>query len=35
MGHEYRDGFSDYSAVFWNAQGHVLATTNQVVYYKE
>lgn len=34
-GHEYRDGFSDHSAVFWNAQGHVLATTNQVVYYKE
>ena len=34
-GQEYRNGFFDQSAQLWNAAGRMLATTQQIVYYKE
>ncbi|QIL81798.1 thioesterase family protein [Diaphorobacter sp. HDW4A] len=32
---EFRNGFCDQTAQLWNADGLMLATTNQIVYYKE
>ncbi len=32
---EFRNGFNDQTAQLWNADGLMLATTNQIVYYKE
>jgi hypothetical protein len=29
------NGFFDQSAELWNEAGHLLATTHQIVYYKE
>lgn len=34
-GQEYRNGFFDQNAQLWNAAGRMLATTQQIVYYKE
>ena len=31
----FRDGYFDQTAQLWNEAGHLLATTHQVVYYKE
>ena len=31
----FRNGFFDQTAQLWNESGDVLATTHQVVYYKE
>ena len=32
---EFRNGFFDQSAQLWNEAGHLLATSHQIVYYKE
>lgn len=34
-GQVFVDGFFDHSGALWSAQGHTLATTHQIVYYKE
>ena len=34
-GQEFRNGFCDQSAQLWNEAGLMLATSNQIVYYKE
>ncbi|MBK6614393.1 thioesterase family protein [Ottowia sp.] len=34
-GHAFHDGYFDQSAEMWSAAGRLLATTHQVVYYKE
>ncbi|OYY96094.1 MAG: acyl-CoA thioesterase [Polaromonas sp. 28-63-22] len=34
-GQAFRNGFFDQSAQLWNEAGHLLATSHQVVYYKE
>ena len=34
-GQEFRNGFFDQSAQLWNQDGQMLATTQQIVYYKE
>ena len=34
-GQEYRNGFFDQTAQLWNQAGQMLATTQQIVYYKE
>lgn len=34
-GQEFRNGFFDQTAQLWNADGLMLATSNQIVYYKE
>ncbi|MCW5319693.1 thioesterase family protein [Verminephrobacter aporrectodeae subsp. tuberculatae] len=34
-GQVFRNGFFDQSAQLWNAAGHMLATSHQIVYYKE
>lgn len=34
-GQVFVDGFFDQSGALWSAQGHTLATTHQIVYYKE
>lgn len=34
-GQEFRNGFFDQSAQLWNRAGQMLATTQQIVYYKE
>ena len=31
----FRDGFFDQTAQLWNEAGHLLATTHQIVYFKE
>jgi hypothetical protein len=31
----FRKGYFDHSAQLWNEAGNLLATTHQVVYYKE
>ena len=32
---EFRNGFFDQTAQLWNEAGHMLATTHQIVYFKE
>ena len=32
---EFRHGFFDHSAQLWNEAGTLLATSHQIVYYKE
>jgi len=34
-GQQFAQGFFDQSAQLWNQAGHLLATSNQIVYYKE
>ena len=34
QGQEYRHGFFDQASQLWNEQGHMLATTHQLVYFK-
>ena len=34
-GQEFRNGFFDHSAQLWNEAGTLLATSHQIVYYKE
>jgi len=34
-GQEFRNGFFDQTAQLWNAAGQMLATSPQIVYYKE
>jgi hypothetical protein len=31
----FRHGFFDQTGLLWNAQGHLLCSTHQIVYYKE
>jgi len=31
----FRNGFFDQTGLLWNAQGHLLCSTHQIVYYKE
>ena len=35
LAHGFRDGFFDQTAQLWNEAGELLATTHQIVYYKE
>ena len=34
-GLNFRNGFFDQTALVWSANGHLLASTHQIVYYKE
>jgi acyl-CoA thioesterase len=34
-GHEYRNGYFDHTGHLWSESGMLLATTHQIVYYKE
>ena len=35
QGQAFRDGYFDHTGQLWNEAGDLLATTHQVVYYKE
>lgn len=34
-GQAFRKGYFDHSAQLWNSDGELLATSHQIVYYKE